>query len=80
MGWRFEGKINWLDVSAGEYRGTFSDTLLTVEHDTWDRVGLGFGINSFGLKLESHDSGLRGIIDINFDSFVVFFKGHFGGD
>ena len=76
--WRFVGKINWLDVTVGDYSGTFSDTLLTVEHDTWDRIGLGFGINSFGLKLESHDSGLRGIVDINFDSFVVFFKGHFG--
>lgn len=78
--WRFVGKINWLDVSAGEHRGTFSDTLLTMEHDTWDRVGLGFGINSFGLKLESRDSGLRGIVDINFDSLVVYFNGHFGRD
>jgi hypothetical protein len=76
--WRFVGKINWLDVTAGDYRGTFADTLLTVEHDTWDRIGLGFGINSFGLKLESRDSGLRGLVDISFDSFVVFFKGHFG--
>jgi len=76
--WRFVGKINWLDVSVGDYRGKLADTLLTVEHDTWDRVGLGFGINSFGLKLESGDANLKGFFDIKFDSFVVFFKGHFG--
>jgi hypothetical protein len=76
--WRFVGKLNWLDVSVGDYRGKLVDTLLTVEHDTWDRIGLGFGINSFGLKLESGDANLKGFFDINFDSFVVFFKGHFG--
>ena len=78
--WRFVGKINWLDVSVGDYRGKLTDTLLTVEHDTWDRIGLGFGINSFGLKLESAAANLKGLFDIKFDSFVVFFKGHFGRD
>jgi len=78
--WRFVGKINWLDVTVGNYSGTFADTLLTVEHDTWDNVGLGFGINSFGLDVESGDAELKGRLDVNFDSFVVYFKGHFGRD
>ncbi len=76
--WRFVGQIEWLDVDVGDYSGTFSDTLLTVEHDTWDRFGLGFGINSFGLDLRSRDTGLRGNFDISFDSFVVYFRGNFG--
>ena len=76
--WRFVGKINWLDVAVGNYSGTFADTLLTVEHDTWDNVGLGFGINSFRLDVESGDADLKGRLDVNFDSIVVYFKGHFG--
>ncbi len=78
--WRFVGQIEWLDVEVGDYEGTFSDTILTVEHDTWDRFGLGFGINSFGLDLRSGDSKLMGILDINFDSFVIYLKGDFGGN
>ena len=65
-------------MSAGEYSGTFSDTILTVEHDTWDRFGFGFGINSFGLDVRAGDENLKGIIDIRFDSFIVYFKGNFG--
>ncbi len=78
--WRFVGSVEWLDVDVGDYSGTFSDTLLTVEHDTWDRFGLGFGINSFGLDIRSSDTDLRGNIDISFDSFVVYFRGNFGGN
>ena len=72
--WRFVGSVEWFDVSAGDYSGTFSDTNLTVEHDTWDRFGLGFGINSFGLDIRSSDTDLRGNVDISFDSIVVYFS------
>ena len=46
-----------------------------MEHDTWERFGFGFGLNSFGLDVSSGDENLKGIIDIRFDSFVVYFKG-----
>ncbi len=75
--WRLVGQMEWFDVKTGDLDGTFSDALLTVEHDTWDRFGFGFGINSFGLNVSSGDEDLKGIIDIQFDSFVVYFKGNF---
>lgn len=77
--WRFVGSMEFFDVSTGDLRGIFSDTLLTVEHDTWDRFGLGFGINTFGFDVRAGDEDLRGIIDTSFDAFVVYFKGTFGG-
>ncbi len=76
--WRFVGAVEWFDVSTSDFSGTFSDTILTVEHDTWDRFGFGFGINSFGLDVSSGDENFKGILDIRFDSFLVYFKGHFG--
>jgi hypothetical protein len=78
--WRFVGSVEWFDVSSGDYSGTFSDTNLTVEHDTWDRFGLGFGINSFGLDIRSSDSDLSGSFDIKFDSIVIYFRGNFGSN
>jgi len=76
--WRLVGQMEWFDVKTGDFSGTFSDAILSVEHDTWDRFGLGFGFNSFSLDVRSGDEDLKGIIDIEFDSFVVYFKGHFG--
>jgi len=78
--WRFVGQMEWFDVKTGDFSGTFSDALLSVEHDTWDRFGFGFGINSFGLDVRSGDEDLKGILDIQFDSVLVYFKGSFGFD
>jgi hypothetical protein len=75
--WRFVGQMEWFDVKTGDFSGTFSDALLSVEHDTWDRFGFGFGVNSFGLDVRSGDEDLKGIIDIQFDSVLVYFKGNF---
>lgn len=76
--WRFVGSMELFDVTVGDIRGIFSDTLLTVEHDTWERFGLGFGINAFGLDVRARDENLNGAIDMNFDSFVIYFKGVLG--
>ena len=76
--WRLVGQLEWFDVNTGDFSGTFSDYILTVEHDTWERFGFGFGLNTFGLDVRSGDEDLKGIIDIRFDSFVLYFKGTFG--
>ena len=76
--WRLVGQLEWFDIKTGDLSGTFSDYILTVEHDTWERFGFCFGLNTFGLDVRSGDEDLKGIIDIRFDSFVVYFKGAFG--
>ncbi len=68
--------MEWFDVKTGDLSGVFSDAVFSVEHDTWDRFGFGFGINSFGLDVRSGDEDLKGMIDIQFDSIIVYFKGH----
>ena len=75
--WRFVGRVEWFDVKTGDLSGTFADTILSVEHDTWDRFGFGFGINSFRLDVRSGDEDLKGILDIRFDSLLLYFKGSF---
>jgi hypothetical protein len=78
--WRFVGSLKVFSFDFDEYDGTFTDLVLTVEHDTWDRFGIGFGINSFGLDVSAGDANLRGTIDTDFDSFLVYFKGSFGAN
>ena len=76
--WRLVGGLEWFDVQVGDVQGTFTDFILSVEHDTFDRFGFGVGINKFGLNVEASDTNLRGIIDLDFDSFVLYFRGSLG--
>ena len=78
--WRFVGSLQLFTLEVDDYSGTFTDLVLTVEHDTWDRFGFGFGLNTFGLDVSAGDSNLRGTMDTDFDSFLVYFKGHFGSN
>jgi hypothetical protein len=76
--WRFVGSVEWLDVTVGDYQGVFSDTLLSIEHDTFDRFGFGIGLNSSSLDIEARSGDLTGLIDLGFDSAVVYFRGSLG--
>ncbi len=76
--WRFVGSVEWLDVTVGDYQGVFTDTVLSIEHDTFDRFGFGFGINTYGLDIEAKSGDLTGLIDLGFNSAVVYFKGRLG--
>jgi opacity protein-like surface antigen len=78
--WRFVGSLKVFSFDFDEYDGTFTDLVLSVEHDTWDRFGFGFGLNSFGLDVSASDSNLSGSIDTDFDSFLIYIKGHFGSN
>jgi hypothetical protein len=56
----------------------FSDFIVSVEHDTFDRFGFGGGIKSLDLDVESGDEDSRGAVDLSFRSIVVLFKGTLG--
>jgi hypothetical protein len=76
--WRLVGGYEWFDVEVGDAQGVFSDFIVSVEHDTFDRFGFGAGINNLSLDVESGDDDFRGAIDLSFRSIVVYFKGTLG--
>lgn len=78
--WRFVGSLDVFSLNFDEYDGNFTDLLLSVEYDAWDRFGIGFGLNDFGLDVSSGDADLTGTIDIEFESFIFYFKGSFGAN
>ncbi len=77
--WRFVGSAEWFDVQAGDLQGTFLDAIVSVEHDTFENVGFGFGFNRLELDLAAGDENLRGLIAIKFDAAMFYVKGGFGG-
>jgi hypothetical protein len=76
--WRFVGDVEWFDISAGDLQGTFMDALLAVEHDTFEKIGIGFGMNRFRFNVEAGDENLRGELRLTFDAAVIYFRGAFG--
>jgi len=76
--WRLVGSFEWFDVQVGDFDGTFLDALVSIEHNTFDKVGFGFGFNHFGLDVVAGDKNLRGLIDLKFDAAVFYVKGEFG--
>jgi hypothetical protein len=76
--WSFQGSTEWFDVQTGDFKGTFLDAILSLEHQTFDRFSLGFGLNRFNLDIESGDENLRGIVEVTYDAALIYFKGSFG--
>ena len=78
--WRLQGSLDWFDVQAGDAQGVFRDFVVSVEHDTFDRFGFGFGLNNLDFDLESGDEDFKGTVELSFNSFLFYFKGGFGED
>lgn len=76
--WELRGALEWFDIDFGDIDGLFTDLVLTVEHDTFENFGFGFGLNNNSLDIESGDDSFRGIIDLSFRSVIVYFKGSLG--
>lgn len=76
--WRFNGSVEWFDIQSGDLQGRFSDFLVAVEHQTFDRFGFGIGVNRLGLRFEAGDENLSGRLDIGFTAAVIYFKGNLG--
>jgi hypothetical protein len=76
--WRFIGSAEWFDVQTGDLQGTFLDAIVSVEHDTFENFGFGFGFNRLKLDLAAGDENLRGQLEITFDAALIYVKGGFG--
>lgn len=76
--WGLRGALEVFDIKAGNVRGVFRDVILTFEHRTFERFGFGFGLNLNTLDVSSGDDDLRGIIDLSFQSAMVYVNGRFG--
>jgi hypothetical protein len=76
--WNLNGSVELFDVQTGDLQGTFSDFIVGVEHQTFDRFAFGFALNRLGLGFEAGDEDFSGRLDIDFDAGLLYVKGHFG--
>lgn len=55
----------------------FKTANLLLEHNTFENLGIGFGINLFNFDLTANDGDFRGELDNNYLGFLVYIKASF---
>ena len=76
--WRLVGTYDRLDLSIDDVKGHFGDFIVSVEHDTFNNVSFGFGLNRLNLNVDARDENLQGKIKIGFNSALLYVRVRFG--
>lgn len=79
--WRFAGRIDWLQISGldGAFTGgVFTNATASLEHQTFERFGFGFGVDLFDFAVVAEDTDLAGEVRLGFDAFMLFMRGRLG--
>jgi hypothetical protein len=71
--------LRWeiFDIAFGDYQGRFQETMLTLEHNTFDHIGFGGGITSFLTELEIDDDDWRGEFITSHSGVLLYMKFYF---
>ncbi len=72
--WSAQFKFEWFILEFDEYEGSFTDSLLTIEHQTFKNVGFGIGVNRLNLEVEATADDLRGEVESGNSGAVIFAK------
>ena len=68
------GKFEWFFLEFENYQGSFTDSLLTLEHQTFKNVGFGIGVNRLNFEVEARDGDLRGEVESGNNGILLFAK------
>ncbi len=67
-----QGRNEVFFISTDSYKGSFSDFLLALDHQTFDNVGFGLGFNRINFDLEATDGALRGEVETNYNGWLLY--------
>lgn len=71
--WRYEV----FAIEAGDYGGRFQESALSLEHNTWEHVGFGFGLTTFTQFMKAEDTDYTGEVDSNYLGYQLYLKTYF---
>lgn len=64
-------------IEAGDYGGRFQESTLSIEHNTWDHAGFGFGVTNFSKSIEAEDDRYLGEFDSSYLGLQLYLKTYF---
>ena len=75
--WALLVRAQLFDVEVDDVDGRIEHGAIYVEHDTFERVGFGFGYDWFNVEIKSRDRLWTGRADVRFHGPMLFLKGSF---
>lgn len=64
-------------VELGDYSGRLQESLIGIEHNTWEHVGFGLGVVNSGDFVEMEDGDNTGEFDSDYQGWRVYLKTYF---
>lgn len=71
---RVQAKYDLFFLSTDSYDGTFSDFLLSLEHQTFKNAGFGLGFNRINIDFETDDGEWRGEFESVNNGWLLYLK------
>jgi hypothetical protein len=76
--WMLLSTVEVLQVDLGAYSGFISDRRLTLEHNTFENFGWGFGYNGFTLDAEVEGEGrLSSKVNMEYQGLLLYLRWYF---
>jgi hypothetical protein len=73
--------LNWdyeaFAIKLGGYGGRFQESALSIEHNTWDHLGFGFGIINFNNSATADDGRFVGEFDSSYLGYKFYLKTYY---
>jgi hypothetical protein len=71
--WKLSASAEFLQFDIGDYRGLVTDMRLTIDHDTFEHFGWGFGFNGFQADATFEGSnGLKSDIEYGYQGLMLY--------
>ncbi len=70
--WALRSRLDWLDVSLGEYDGKLINASFGLNYQTFDHFGIGLNYNFFELDVDVTKSDWRGELETTYEGLYAY--------
>ena len=70
--WAMKARLDWLDVSIGEYDGQLINASFGINYQAFKYAGIGLSYNVFSLDAGINKPSWRGAVDIDYEGLYAF--------
>lgn len=74
--WYFGGRLDWLQVSLGDYAGGLLNVAAGANYQLWDHIGIGLSYQLFAMNVDIKSENWRGRAERRFEGLYVYLSGN----
>jgi hypothetical protein len=74
--WYIGGRLDWMEVSFGDYGGGLLNTAAGANYQAWEHVGVGVKYQLFSLNADVKNDNWRGHVKKTFEGLYLYLSGN----